>query len=547
MTKAQKIKTALEIVEEASFVLKHHFSAILPIYYIGALPFVLAFSYFWTDMSHSAFARDHIIPESLLLAILFVWMKCWHAVFCRKMLSIIRVQPAPGWHIKQVLKIISSQSFFSASAVFIMPVAMITTIPFGWVFAFYQNIPMADNGRRTPKEIISRAWEAASLWPGQNHLILCILSVITVLTFFNMGIAVYILPYLLKTLLGVDTVFSLSGFSILNTTFLIIVSGLTYLVVDPLLKTVYTLRYFYVFSVKSGDDIRTDMINLRSAGKVITCLLFFVLLSSYSSNAAAADDPGATVNQSSTFKLASPEEINSSIEKVTRESEFAWRLQNNKVDEDKNDIGAIERFILWIKDYIVRAGKYIFKLIIEWIKKFAGEKKQNESNDLWKSNVFLIMYFIFAVLLCILAIVIWRQYQRKRKPPAKITAQGIPSVPDLTDDYVNPVELPAERWLHMGYDLMQRQSFRLALRAFYLAILSQLAEKKLIMIARYKTNLDYLTELKRRDHEHMELIKLFSVNIQLFDRSWYGMHEVTDTILSGFISDHERMVKIVNG
>lgn len=546
MTKVQKIKTALEIVEEASFVMKHHYSTILPIYYIGTLPFVLAFSYFWTDMSHGAFARDHIVPESLLLVVLFVWMKCWQAVYCNKMLSIIRVQSAPGWPIKQVLRLISSQAFFSASAVFIMPIAMITTIPFGWVFAFYQNISMADNGNRGVKEIISRAWEAASLWPGQNHLILSILSVISIFIFFNMGIAVYILPYLLKTLLGIDTVFSLSGFSILNTTFLIIVSGLTYLIVDPLLKTTYTLRYFYVFSVKSGDDIRTDMINLRGVSKVITCLLFFVLLNACS-NAVASDEPGVLVKEPSTVKLASPEEINSSIEKVTRESEFAWRLQNNKTDEDKNDIGAIERFILWIKDYIVRAGKYIFKLINEWIKKFAGEKKQNESNDLWKSNVFLIMYFIFAVLLCILAIVIWRQYQRKKRPAAKITAQGIPSVPDLTDDYVNPVELPAERWLTMGYDLMQRQSFRLALRAFYLAILSRLAENNLIMIARYKTNLDYLTELKRRDHEHMELIKLFSINIQVFDRSWYGMHEVTDTILNGFISDHERMVKIVNG
>jgi hypothetical protein len=72
MTKVQKIKSALEIVEEASSVLKHHYSTILPIYYIGTLPFVLAFSYFWTDMSHSGFARDHIIPESLLLAVLYI-------------------------------------------------------------------------------------------------------------------------------------------------------------------------------------------------------------------------------------------------------------------------------------------------------------------------------------------------------------------------------------------------------------------------------------------------------------------------------------------
>jgi hypothetical protein len=546
MAKVQKIKTALEIVEEASFVLKHHYLTILPIYYIGTLPFVLVFSYFWTDMSHSAFARDHIIAESLFLAALFIWMKCWHAVFCSKALSIIRVQSAPVWSFKQIIRLISSQSFFYSSAVFIIPLAMVTTVPFGWVYAFYQDISVADNGQGTIKETIKKAWQAASVWPGQNHIILSIISALTIFIFLNVGIAVYILPYLLKTLLGIDSIFTLSGLSVFNTTFLIIASGLTYLIVDPILKTVYTLRYFYVFSVKSGDDIRTNMLKLKTIGKGMACLLIFILLAACS-NAAVTDKTDAVIKQPSLVKMASPEEINGSIEKVTKYREFAWRIQGKKVDDDKNDVSTIERFILWVKDYIERAWRFIFKIINKWIEKLLGDRRQNEPNSLWKSNVYLIMYFFLAVLLSILAIVIWRHYQRKRKPALKITGQGISSIPDLNDDYVNPVELPAERWLNMGYDLMQKNSFRLALRAFFLAILSHLAEKKLIMIARYKTNLDYLTELARRDHVHMELIKLFSINIKLFDSSWYGMHEVTDTILKGFINDHERMVKIVNG
>jgi hypothetical protein len=193
--------------------------------------------------------------------------------------------------------------------------------------------------------------------------------VLSLFIFFNLGIAVYYFPYLMKTMLGIDTVFTLSRLSVFNTTFLIIISGLTYLIVDPLLKTVYTLRFFYVFSVKSGDDIRTDMLNLKAAGKGVAFILFFIILTACS-NAVASEKTDAGIKHPSPVNMTSPREIDDSIEKVTRHWEFAWRMQDKKIDEDNNGIGTLERFILWIKGYIEPAGKYIIKKIKEWIKKF---------------------------------------------------------------------------------------------------------------------------------------------------------------------------------
>ncbi|MBN2419753.1 MAG: hypothetical protein JXL81_10240, partial [Deltaproteobacteria bacterium] len=445
MAKVQKIKGAIEIVEEAVTVLKHYSISILPIYYVGALPFILAFSYFWTDMSHSSFAKDHIVAESLLIALLFIWMKCWHAVYCRKVLAIIRHEASPRWSVKQVLCLISSQGFFAGTSAIILPVAMVIAIPFGWVYAFYQHIAVADNSQRSVKDIFNSAWQSANIWPGQNHLILCILSVVSFFILLNVGVAVYYLPILLKTLFGIDTIFTLSGLSVFNTTFLIIVTGLTYLIVDPLTKTVYTLRSFYISSVKSGDDILTDLLNLKAVSKGLACILFFILVTACSS-AAASDKRDIEVKDTSTVRLAPSEEIDKSIEEVTRNWEFAWRMENKKID-DETDIGAIERFIFWIRDNIEKARKYIFEKIGKLLKKIFGTRKIGTSGGLWRSNVYLILYSILAVLLCILAVAIWRQYQKKRRPVVKIAGQGIPSIPDLTDDYVNPVELPADRWL----------------------------------------------------------------------------------------------------
>ena len=85
MGKDQKTKGAMEIIEEAVYVLRRNPLSLLAGYYIGTLPFITALLYFWADMSRSAFAEDYCSPASLGLALLFIWMKCWHAVFCQKL------------------------------------------------------------------------------------------------------------------------------------------------------------------------------------------------------------------------------------------------------------------------------------------------------------------------------------------------------------------------------------------------------------------------------------------------------------------------------
>ncbi len=544
MAKKQKIKGALEIVEEAAFILKRNILTVLPLYYIGSLPFVLSFLYFWTDMGHNGYAEENIVFESLCLTCMFIWMKCWHAVYCRKVDSIIRLHSSPRYSFKQVLRMISTQSFFSGTAVIVFPLAIAAAVPFGWVYAFYQNISICDDGEKPIKKIFSRAWQGASTWPGQNYLILCIISVFSVFILLNICILLYYFPGLLKTLTGIKTILSMSGTSVLNTTFLIVAIGLAYLVIDPLLKAVYTLRSFYILSLKSGDDILTDLIHLKRVGKGISYMLIFIIFTVFAGSSIASEKAASNNEPSGSQKMISAEDMGAAIDRVSKQREFAWRMQKEKiVSEDEEN--AFDHFLSDVKDFIRPAMRFLEKKIGELFKKLFLSEGRSKSSGLWKGNAHLILYLIIALLACILAVVVWRQY-KKRKPSLKITGESIPAVPDLTDDFVDPVELPTERWLNMGYELMKEQSFRLALRAFYLAILSQLAEKKLITIARYKTNFDYILELRRRGHEHNELISIFSGDVKVFDRSWYGMHEVTGTELDGFINDHERMVKLIH-
>jgi hypothetical protein len=66
---------ALDVIEEATHLLRLLPARLLASYYMGGVPFVLGFLYFWADMGQSAFAGERAAGSAFTLALLFVWMK----------------------------------------------------------------------------------------------------------------------------------------------------------------------------------------------------------------------------------------------------------------------------------------------------------------------------------------------------------------------------------------------------------------------------------------------------------------------------------------
>ena len=102
-------------------------------------------------------------------------------------------------------------------------------------------------------------------------------------------------------------------------------------------------------------------------------------------------------------------------------------------------------------------------------------------------------------------------------------------------------QLPEEGWLGLAREMMARGDLRLALRAFYLAGLANLASRGLIAIAVFKSNREYEAELRRRARVQPVTQTAFSQNVAAFDRAWYGLHEVTQEALQEFQSNLERI------
>ncbi|HET9131653.1 MAG TPA: DUF4129 domain-containing protein, partial [Terriglobia bacterium] len=76
--------------------------------------------------------------------------------------------------------------------------------------------------------------------------------------------------------------------------------------------------------------------------------------------------------------------------------------------------------------------------------------------------------------------------------------------------------------------------WRLAVRAYYLASLANLAQRHLIGIASFKSNREYENELRRRAHSLPQLLPAFGRNVAIFERVWYGTHGVNDELLQEF-------------
>jgi hypothetical protein len=115
------------------------------------------------------------------------------------------------------------------------------------------------------------------------------------------------------------------------------------------------------------------------------------------------------------------------------------------------------------------------------------------------------------------------------------------STPDLEAEDTTADDLPVNRWLDFARELTEKGSLRQAMRAFYLAILADLAAHELITIEKFKSNREYEIELCRRAHQKEALLKAFSTSREIFERVWYGMYKISRPDLDHYATIQKRL------
>jgi hypothetical protein len=514
-------------------------------YFIGTLPFILGLLYFWADMSRNPYARQHVVEAALGVTLLFVWMKFWHAVFARQLRAFAAGETPPPLSARRCFRIAVGQATLQPTSLFLLPLAAIPALPLAWVYAFYQNLTaLGDSDAPTVRELFRRSAKQARLWPGQNHLVLLILSLFAGFVFLNCCIGCGLVPHLVKMLFGVETVFSRGGMAMLNTTFFATMFALTWLCVDPIVKAVYVLRCFYGDSVQSGADLRAELRQCSlDLTRLAACLLAFLILTG-AAPARAADAPKPSA---ATQKAISPDQLDRAIDKTIQHRKYTWRMPRERVAEAE----AAEKGIL--AGFIERVGQMIrdaIKGTLEWIgrilqKIFGGRTLWSSSGggsvSGWAAMLEILLYVLVAAVISAITIMLYRLWRNRRLKPTLVQTEAIQPVPDLMDENVGADQLPEDGWIKLAHELLARGEFRLALRAFYLSSLAHLAERNLISLARFKSNHEYERELDRRAHSFPNLRLLFGENVSAFDRVWYGTHEATGELVTQFATNVEKI------
>ncbi len=525
-------KSGLELIEEAFVLLRTCPAATLASYYFGSVPFVAGFLIFCSDLSRHPEAPDHLGGATLAMTALFIWMKFFQARFGRQLLARLRGAEEPSRTAGEVFHSACLQTIFHATALFILPVASVLVLPFGWIYAFYQSITALDDSRSRLGALFQSASRQSALWPAQNHFLLLTLSGFGLFVFLNWITLGFLAPQLLKMFLGIESVFTRSPLSLFNTTFFAATISLTYLCLDPLIKACYVLRCFYGQSLHSGDDLKTEVRRLSGRTPALAAFLLLCFLAPALPAAENAPAPTPAVAGS---------ELDRSISTVIQHSKYTWRTPREKKVAEKKE-GLFHGFFKSISlswERVLDAIGDLFKKIMDWL--FPRNRESHDSSQSgWGAPQLGLLFLVLALVACGLGVAALRTI-RSRRRSVTVDSIALAAVPDLEDENTAANDLPEDDWTMMGRRLLEQGDLRRALRAFYLASLAHLASRGFITIARFKSNRDYERELRRRGHAVPELPVLFGENVGIFDRIWYGLHEVDPDLVQRFVGNLEKM------
>ncbi|NOX99748.1 MAG: DUF4129 domain-containing protein [Verrucomicrobia bacterium] len=555
-----------DLLEEAFHALRVSPLSTLAIFYFGSVPFVIALFYFWADMSRSSFALQDAGLASLVVGGAYFWMKVWQSVFCQKMWMQLN---ATGESVErsrgETLRYLSAQALIQSTAIPALILAMICLIPLVWVYAFYQNVSVLgltqNYGHKPLRNLISDAARQSHWAWEKNHALAVVLAVFSLFVWMSVVMMAVALPYLAKMLLGIESVFTMNPVAtLLNSTFVLGTFLVVFLCVSPLTKTLYVIRCFYGQSRKTGDDLLSRLAGLRSEweqrrnkgqgrGSNLGRVAAFLLVLSFSTNGmtqTSGEQRDQSVSETEVARksgMSTAEDFDVAIQSTLQEKHFQWRLSREKVvDENEGGIMGFFRDLVASLVVIILLAVEMVKTLLKRL--FGGDEVENKIGDFesWQGlgemasviGVVLMGIFLVSVIVKVIA-------ARRRQTGAQEVEVAVVETIDLESESVVATQLPEDEWMRLAREKIERGEYRLAVRALFLASLSHLGEQGLLKVTRSKSNRDYRGELSLKARSMPDLIGAFNENVGLFERVWYGLHDIRRDAVDRFTRNYEQI------
>ncbi|MFH0878684.1 MAG: hypothetical protein V2A34_03130, partial [Lentisphaerota bacterium] len=386
----------------------------------------------------------------------------------------------------------------------------------------------------------------ARLWPYQNHYIISMLFIFKVFVFINVASAMFMAPFLVKMLLGIAMPLTRHYYWVFNTTFLASVIGMTFLLTDPLVKAAYTLRCYYGDSLKTGQDLLSEISSLRAPriGAVAVIVLLWLAGAPAVCADTVSDKAWPTIlAESPSGKDALPSDaLDASIGRVLESPVYAWRMPRDIIPEPPELEKGLARIFVdsvgrVVKKFFMEVGRQVDRFV-KWLSrklKWKFNRETHSKDSSWDVQSLRTMgwWFLGAVSRAGGGSAGALDRHRFRKAKAVILTPLV-AAPDLEDENLLASQFPEEEWLSLAARFGAEGDFRKAMRALFMACLAFLSRVELVEIVKSKSNHEYHRELARRGRRFPDALPAFYENIRLFERGWYGLYPVTKDQLDAF-------------
>lgn len=529
----------LEVAEDALILLKRLDAGAWVPYSAGTCLFAWALLWFWAFMSRNAQAAGRLWEFSLLLALAYAAMKACHAHFFIRLMAAVQEDPEPRVGTATLAKAALYQACVQPLSLAAIPASILLTVPYPFATAFFQSALWVRPGD-TPATWLGRSAEMARFRPRQNAWLQAFLAAAWLCVAGNVFTAMAIGPALLKSLLGIDTVFSRSDATLLNTTVLAMVLILAWAVIDPFKKAIHAVRCLQGISRRTGLDLELELSRhrpaarpvLSRAGAIGTAILILSLCASPAG--AVSADPARRPTLAAEVEVppaVDPERLDALLRAEIGESRYGWRLPRGA------DPGADQSWLRLqfrklmdaaesARDRLAGWGRKIGR----WLNRFLpGDAGAGDAGGSGSASRTRIRVFLAALFLLFAAMAAFLLLRRSRRVPIREAAPvaAAPASPDASSEDAKADDFPEDAWLEQAASLRAKGEERLALRALFLATLSLLARKGWLTVARHKGNRDYQREVAARARRREGVAEAFGENCRRFDRVWYGRHPVT--------------------
>jgi hypothetical protein len=469
------------------------------------LPFVWGLLDFIEQLARSAFAAELLLPKSLALVVLY-WVKnLGQAHFVRECEALLRGERRPAT-VRDWLRTALVQAAVQPWRFLLLPAASLLVVPLPWLAGFFRYAGAA--ALEHPSGILRTAWNAGRGHARAQAVAMSMLLLFWILLYVNFAALWFLLPFLAKAFFGWETEFLRLAARLINLATLLVTAVLATFALEPLQNAMAAVRAFYLRAESGAGDLFSLLRRTAAAA-----LLFAFLV------------PSAAIAQPAEPRL-DEQQLESRIEQVLRQPEFAWRMPKQESESNSGWLEALARGLEQAIEFLRKMYLALF-----------GEDDPADGRDGsgWSLSAGQLQSLmgIAGVLIVAMAIMLLWNSRRRGPAPHAAAAGTAAAITDLADEAVTPQMRPEHEWLRAAEEMFARGEHRLAIRALHLAGLRHLGERGWITLAPAKTGHEYGAELARRLRDLPEARARYAHGLRAYEEVWYGFAAPSAELFAG--------------